>query len=276
MTLDISVPEKLKTKENIIVLDTSIPNEVKKENRDTDEKDEFLSIWLRKKRIEWNIEQKELANCIGVKPVSICKIENNITKPSLKILKKLAHFFGTSIDEMVNLHSNDYFYTNHLLTKNKIKHIFNQDLDNEIKFIARYGLIEINGKIKNFLVLEEIKENILTQYCRDNINNSNSEFAGYPLLISLYIALNKTFWIGKADIWPTSGNNILALQFLDGRIVQLHISDLQSGCNLTCSYSKEVAEGINWWGNLNKNEARYIAENNYFRLFKEEENYWDE
>ncbi len=276
MSLDTSIPQKLKTKENFTILNTGISNNIKEKKINIDKKEEDVSTWLRNKRIEFDIEQKELAKCIGVTPVTICKIEKGTIYPSLKNLKKLARFFGTSIDEMVNLRSNDFFYINHLLTKNKIKHIFNQDLDNEIKFIAKSGLIEIDKKIKNFLLLEEFHENILTKYCKDNISNPNSEFAGYPLLINLYIALNKTFWIGKADIWPTSGNNILALQFLDGRIVQLHISDLQSGCNLTCSYSEEVAEGINWWKNLNKNEAYYIAENNYFRLFKEEETYWDE
>lgn len=271
MSLDTSIPQKMKNEENFIILDTSIPKKIKE-----DKKDESVLIWLRKKRIEFNIEQKEIAKCIGVSPINLSKIENGKIQAPIKILKKLACFFGTSIDEIVNIRSNNYFYINHLLTKNKIKHIFNQNLENEIRFIAKSGFIEIDKKIKNFLLLEEINENILTKYCKDNINNHNSEFAGYPLLINLYISLNKTFWIGKADIWPTSGNNILALQFLDGRIVQLHISDLQSGCNLTCSYSKEVAEGINWWKHLSKNEAYYIAENNYFRLFKEEENYWDE
>lgn len=230
------------------------------------------------------LSQSELAKGIEISRGQIANYETQASEPSIKTIKKIADYFNKTIDDFIYREYRKEFYMDWALIQRKYYFEFEQSLKHHIKLKGKAGLIEFdNNKITNFdqgiinfLLLEEIEENLLTKYCKDNINESNAEFAGYPLLMNLYIALNKTFWIGKADIWPTSGNNILALQFLDGRIVQLHISGLQSGCNLTCSYSEEVERQIKLWMKLNKNDAEYIVRKYFFQLFKEEENYWDE
>ena len=73
MSLDISIPQKLKTKENFTILNTGISKNIKEKKINIDKKEEDVSTWLRNKRIEFDIEQKELAKCIGVTPVTICK-----------------------------------------------------------------------------------------------------------------------------------------------------------------------------------------------------------
>ena len=45
MSLDTSIPQKMKNEENFIILDTSIPKKIKE-----DKKDESVLIWLRKKK----------------------------------------------------------------------------------------------------------------------------------------------------------------------------------------------------------------------------------
>ena len=74
----------VKNKENLMRLDTSISKNIKEKKINIDKTDESVSIWLRNKRKEFDIEQKELAKYIGVTPVTICKIEKGNIYPSLK------------------------------------------------------------------------------------------------------------------------------------------------------------------------------------------------
>ena len=230
---------------------------------------------LKELRKSVKLSQSELAKGIEISRGQIANYETQASEPNIKTIKKIADYFNKTIDDFIYREYRKEFYMDWALIQSKYYFEFEQSLKHHIKLKGKAGLIEFDNNkiinfdqgIINFLLLEEIEENILTKYCKDNINESNAEFAGYPLLMNLYIALNKTFWIGKADIWPTSGNNILALQFLDGRIVQLHISDLQSGCNLTCSYSEEVEQQIKLWMKLNKSDAEYIVRKYFFQLY---------
>lgn len=241
---------------------------------------------LRQKRKQFNITQRELGKYLGITKSQISFYEKDQSMISVQALNKLIKLYNCTMEDIITINTdtntNNYLYLELLIEQNKKKLEFNIDNSNEIKLNTTSGLIEYdNGQeVVNFLLLEEVDENILTKYCKDNISNPNSEFSGYPLLMNLYIFLNKTSWIGKDNIWPTSGNNILALRFLDGKIVELFISNLKSGCNLTCFYSKDLEKDIGLWLQLNNDSigkiTKQFTRSIYDSHMKNKENYCDE
>lgn len=90
-------------------------------------------------------------------------------------------------------------------------------------------------------------------------NNMGILMEGYPLLVQLYIALDKCAWLGNPVSWPTKGTNILALRLSSGKIIRLHISTMATGCYLYATYSKELEERINLWVALKKKDAMKVA-----------------
>lgn len=90
-------------------------------------------------------------------------------------------------------------------------------------------------------------------------SDENLRINGYPLLISLYMTLEKKSWLGNPISWPTKGPNILALKLSSGKIIRLHISSLATGCQLYASYSVELEKRINSWLALDKKEAQSLA-----------------
>ncbi|MDE5741346.1 MAG: helix-turn-helix domain-containing protein [Oscillospiraceae bacterium] len=56
---------------------------------------------IRRKRLEYDIEQQELAQRVGIKNAMLCLIEHNKRKPSLDTLKKLADALHCSVDELL-------------------------------------------------------------------------------------------------------------------------------------------------------------------------------
>ena len=89
--------------------------------------------------------------------------------------------------------------------------------------------------------------------------NENLRINGYPLLISLYMALEKKSWLGHPACWPTKGPNILALKLSSGKIIRLHISSLATGCQLYATYSIDLEKRINNWLELDRKEAQALA-----------------
>ena len=51
-------------------------------------------------RKERNLLQKEIAEKVGITQQNYSSIENGINKPSLKVAKKIADYFGVGIDEL--------------------------------------------------------------------------------------------------------------------------------------------------------------------------------
>lgn len=56
---------------------------------------------IRKKRLEYDIEQQELAKRVNVTKSFICQIEKNKQTPSVKMLRKIADALHCSIDELL-------------------------------------------------------------------------------------------------------------------------------------------------------------------------------
>lgn len=55
---------------------------------------------LRTLRMKRGISQKQLALELGVKPSTICMIENGDNMPSLELAYKIANYFDKSIEEI--------------------------------------------------------------------------------------------------------------------------------------------------------------------------------
>lgn len=89
--------------------------------------------------------------------------------------------------------------------------------------------------------------------------DENLRIDGYPLLISLYMALEKKSWLGHPACWPTRGPNILALKLSSGKIIRLHISSLATGCQLFATYSIDLEKRISSWLELDRKEAQDLA-----------------
>lgn len=89
--------------------------------------------------------------------------------------------------------------------------------------------------------------------------DENLRIDGYPLLISLYMALEKNSWLGHPACWPTRGPNILALKLSSGKIIRLHISSLATGCQLFATYSIDLEKRISSWLELDRKEAQDLA-----------------
>ena len=56
---------------------------------------------LKQLRQEYGISQQRLADAIGVSQPSINKYENHNIEPDIEILKRIADYFDTSIDFLV-------------------------------------------------------------------------------------------------------------------------------------------------------------------------------
>lgn len=56
---------------------------------------------IRKKRLEYDIEQQELAKRVNVTKSFICRIEKGRQIPSVKMLNKIADVLHCSIDELL-------------------------------------------------------------------------------------------------------------------------------------------------------------------------------
>ena len=89
--------------------------------------------------------------------------------------------------------------------------------------------------------------------------DENLRIEGYPLLISVYMALEKNSWLGHPACWPTRGPNILALKLSSGKIIRLHISSLATGCQLFATYSIDLEKRISSWLELDRKEAQDLA-----------------
>ena len=55
---------------------------------------------IRKKRLEYDLQQEELAKRVGIKKAMLSLIERNKRKPSLDTLSKIADSLHCSIDEL--------------------------------------------------------------------------------------------------------------------------------------------------------------------------------
>lgn len=56
---------------------------------------------IRRKRLEIDIEQQELAKRVGLTNAMICLIEKNKRMPSVGILNRIANVLRCSIDELL-------------------------------------------------------------------------------------------------------------------------------------------------------------------------------
>lgn len=56
---------------------------------------------IRKKRLELDIEQQELAQRIGITKGMLCRIERNLQTPSVSVLVCIADTLHCSIDELL-------------------------------------------------------------------------------------------------------------------------------------------------------------------------------
>ena len=87
---------------------------------------------LKKLRKLHGISQQKLAEAVLVSQQSINKYENHDVQPDLEILKRIADYFGTSIDYVVG-------YTEY---PNKVEPLTDFSLNNtETKLISQYRLL---------------------------------------------------------------------------------------------------------------------------------------
>ena len=56
---------------------------------------------IRNKRLEYDIEQQELAKRVGVSKVTICNIETGVKIPSVAVLVRIADTLHCSVDELL-------------------------------------------------------------------------------------------------------------------------------------------------------------------------------
>ena len=62
---------------------------------------------LKKMRKERNLTQEEIGELCEVGKTTISNWENNITQPPFEIVKKLAQYFGVTIDYLLNFTQDD-------------------------------------------------------------------------------------------------------------------------------------------------------------------------
>jgi transcriptional regulator with XRE-family HTH domain len=56
---------------------------------------------IKKARLIKGIQQKELANAVGVSPVAVCKWETGKSTPNVKRLKKIAEVLDTTVESLI-------------------------------------------------------------------------------------------------------------------------------------------------------------------------------
>ena len=62
---------------------------------------------LKELRKERNLTQEEISEICQVAKQTISNWENNVTQPPFEIVKKLAHYFGVTIDYLLNFTQDD-------------------------------------------------------------------------------------------------------------------------------------------------------------------------
>lgn len=62
---------------------------------------------LKELRKEHNLTQEDIGNLCDVGKTTISNWENNITQPPFEIIKKLAEYFGVTIDYLLNFTQDD-------------------------------------------------------------------------------------------------------------------------------------------------------------------------
>ncbi len=56
---------------------------------------------IRRKRLEYDIEQRELAQRVGINKTLLCNIEHGRRRPSVDALRKIADTLHCSVDELL-------------------------------------------------------------------------------------------------------------------------------------------------------------------------------
>ena len=58
-------------------------------------------MFIKQLRERLGFSQKEVSEKVGISQNALCQYEKGVRKPPIKILIKLADFFGCTIDELV-------------------------------------------------------------------------------------------------------------------------------------------------------------------------------
>lgn len=116
---------------------------------------------LRKLRESRSLLQKDFADIIGVKKNSLSNYENGKQLPDALMLKKIADFFGTTIDALLS--EAEIVADNNIKTNDIII-----DLNNgvSIEEIAKKRRIIVDGEEMSFEAKKEILEKIELEYLR--------------------------------------------------------------------------------------------------------------
>ena len=100
---------------------------------------------LKKLRKLHGISQQKLAEAVLVSQQSINKYENHDVQPDIEILKRIADYFGTSIDYVVG-------YTEY---PNKVEPLTDLSLNkNENKLISQYRLLNKKQRDSISMIIE--------------------------------------------------------------------------------------------------------------------------
>ncbi|MBR4003968.1 MAG: helix-turn-helix transcriptional regulator [Clostridia bacterium] len=109
---------------------------------------------LKELRKKANLTQKEVAEKIGVQPMTYNYYENGKNEPSIEMLKKIAKVFDVSIDTLLNYKSNNFdLGQTTQLQKEIIKKIINS---NELI------CTKINAYLEGLLEGQKEQEKIIT------------------------------------------------------------------------------------------------------------------
>ena len=96
----------------------------------------MLGERLKKLRLKKGLSQTELGDLLGTDNSNISNWERGISKPDIDMLIKIAHFFDTSTDYLLNLQKED---------ENKMRRL-------------KYALQEAGLMVDNDLSLEELEK----------------------------------------------------------------------------------------------------------------------
>lgn len=62
-----------------------------------------VSTNLKEIRIEYNINQEELAEAVGAHPKSIGRIERGERTPSLELALRISHYFNRTVEDLFHV-----------------------------------------------------------------------------------------------------------------------------------------------------------------------------
>lgn len=68
--------------------------------------------------------QKDVAQAIGIKSNTYCCYERGINEPSIQVLIKLADFFHTTVDELINRENNSDIFSDARIPKPESQILF--------------------------------------------------------------------------------------------------------------------------------------------------------